>query len=148
MNERCYRPQYITAELLPIPKLIQTYLAVCLPFFYHLCAQISLSHGIDEVRVSIDELNICLEWAEDSPLWVSELPIGLLLIIHHTHIHTHTHTPYHIASHCIPTHPIIAQHSSQHNIGTRHTRVIISVMSWEDTGTRHTRVIIVMSWEE
>jgi hypothetical protein len=30
---------------------------------------VSLSTGIDKIDVSLDELNFCLEWDEDSPLW-------------------------------------------------------------------------------
>lgn len=30
---------------------------------------VSLSTGIDKVDISLDELNFCLEWDEDSPLW-------------------------------------------------------------------------------
>lgn len=30
---------------------------------------VSLSTGIDKVDISLDELNFCLEWDEESPLW-------------------------------------------------------------------------------
>ena len=31
---------------------------------------VSISTGIDKIDISLDELNFCLEWDEDSPLWV------------------------------------------------------------------------------
>lgn len=33
---------------------------------------VSLSTGLDRVDVSLEELNLCLEWDERSPVWVKQ----------------------------------------------------------------------------
>jgi len=56
-----------------------------------LILQIFVSTGIDEVDLSLDELNFCLEWDERSPVWVSNsvyMWCGACLCVFHTFLST------------------------------------------------------------
>ena len=42
---------------------------------------VSVSTGIDTIEVSLDELNFCLEWDEESPLWYVPISFSSFLYI-------------------------------------------------------------------
>lgn len=46
-------------------KILNNIINTCM--YVHM--QIILSTGIDEVNLSLDEVNFCLEWDEKSPVW-------------------------------------------------------------------------------